>query len=159
MPTRSAVTPASSTRGLSHDRHAAHGGVLPTTHGRVYDGPAAPGDGRALREERRPMTEPNEPSRTPTADGAPSSPPPPDRPPSTEWREPPWFPPRDGDRRERRANMGAIVIGLIILAVGIYYLLDRTLGIAMPRIQWGRIWPIFLIVLGGLILIRSIQRR
>jgi hypothetical protein len=51
------------------------------------------------------------------------------------------------------------VIGLIVLAVGVYYLLDRTLGIAMPRIQWGSIWPIFLIILGGLILLRSIERR
>jgi hypothetical protein len=107
------------------------------------------------------MTEPNQPGPTPTGDAAPPPPPPPapDRPPATEWREPPWFPPRDQDRRGRRPNIGAIVIGLIVLAVGVYYLLDRTLGIAMPRIQWGSIWPIFLIILGGLILLRSIERR
>jgi hypothetical protein len=112
------------------------------------------------------MTQPSEPSRTPTGDAAPPPPtappadrPPPDRPPSTEWREPPWFPPRDRDRRDRRLNWVAIVVGLVILGVGVYYLLDRTLGIAMPRIQWGSIWPIFLIVLGGLILLRSYDRR
>jgi hypothetical protein len=52
-----------------------------------------------------------------------------------------------------------LVLGLIIVAVGVYYLLDRTLGIAMPRIQWGSLWPVLLIVLGGLILLRAIERR
>jgi hypothetical protein len=110
-------------------------------------------------EERRPMTQPTEPSPTPTGDAAPPPPPPADRPPPTEWREPPWFPPRDRDRRNRRLNWGAIVFGLIVLGIGVYYLLDRTLGIAMPRIQWGSIWPIFVIILGGLILLRSFDRR
>jgi hypothetical protein len=115
----------------------------------------------ARSEERRPMTQPTEPSPTPPGEAPPTSPPPPpaDRPPSTEWREPPWFPPRDRDRRNRRMNWGAIVFGLIILGIGVYYLLDRTLGIAMPRIQWGSIWPIFVIILGGLILLRSFDRR
>jgi hypothetical protein len=85
--------------------------------------------------------------------------PPPSAPAANEWREPPWIPPRDQDRRERRAGMGMLVFGLIILAVGVYYLLDRTLGIAMPRIQWGSLWPVLLIVLGGLILLRAIERR
>lgn len=119
------------------------------------------------------MTEPNQLSQTPPVDatppadlppaiepGSPVDPPPsPPAAPATDWREPPWFPPRDQDRRERRANLGAIVIGLLILAVGVYYFLDRTLGLTMPRIQWGSLWPVLLIVLGGLVLLRSIQRR
>jgi uncharacterized membrane protein len=112
------------------------------------------------------MTEPNQLSPTPQPTPAPpaetpppAAPPPADRPPATDWREPPWFPPRDRDRREQRANVGAIVIGLLILAIGVYYFIDRTLGIAMPRLQWGSLWPILLIVFGGLILIRSIDRR
>ena len=104
------------------------------------------------------MTEPNQPSPAPSA-APPAEPPPQDPRPASEWREPPWFPPRDKDRRERRSNVAAIVFGLIILAVGVYYFLDRTLGIAMPRIQWGSVWPVLLIVLGGLILLRSIERR
>jgi hypothetical protein len=106
------------------------------------------------------MTEPTEPGAPPTPnEPPPPSAPPPDRPPSTAWREPPWFPSRDQDRRDRGPKIGAIVIGLIVLAIGVYYLLDRTLGIAMPRIQWGSIWPIFLIILGALILLRAIRRR
>jgi hypothetical protein len=41
----------------------------------------------------------------------------------------------------------------------VYYFLDRTLGIAMPQIEWRGLWPILLIILGGLILFRSIERR
>jgi hypothetical protein len=102
------------------------------------------------------MTESNQPSPLP-----PVEPPPPPRPQATssDWREPPWFPSRDHDRRERRRNAGAIVLGLIILAIGVYYFLDRTLGIAMPQIEWRGLWPILLIILGGLILFRSIERR
>ena len=36
--------------------------------------------------------------------------------------------------------------------------LDRTLGVAMPRIQWSSLWPVVLIVLGVLVLLRSFQR-
>lgn len=80
----------------------------------------------------------------------------PDRLADSGWREPPWFPPRD---RDRRPSPIAIVIGLVLIAIGLYYFLDRTLGIALPGIQWSSVWPIILIVLGGLILVRSFQRK
>jgi hypothetical protein len=84
----------------------------------------------------------------------------PDRPSDSRWREPAWFPPRDRTRhRDRGASPFAIVVGLIFIVIGAYYFLDRTLGIAMPRIQWASVWPIALIVIGGLILIRSLQHR
>jgi hypothetical protein len=84
----------------------------------------------------------------------------PDRPADSGWREPPWFPPRDRDpERDRRPSPIAIVIGLVLIAIGLYYFLDRTLGVALPAIQWSSVWPIILIVLGGLILVRSFQRK
>jgi hypothetical protein len=84
----------------------------------------------------------------------------PDRPSDSGWREPAWFPPRDRSRhRDRRASPFAIVVGLIFIVIGAYYFIDRTLGIALPRIQWASVWPIILIVIGGLILVRSLQRR
>jgi hypothetical protein len=84
----------------------------------------------------------------------------PDRPSDSGWREPAWFPPRDRTRYgDRRASPFAIVIGLIFIVIGMYYFLDRTLGIALPPIEWASVWPIVLIVLGGLILVRSFQRR
>jgi hypothetical protein len=82
----------------------------------------------------------------------------PDRPADSGWREPPWFPPRDRGRNHR-ASPFAMVVGLIFIAVGAYYFVDRTLGIALPRIQWSSAWPVILIIIGGLILIRSFQRR
>jgi len=110
------------------------------------------------------MTDTN-PSPTPPVDppgGAPDptgAPPPPSGRPASEWREPPWFPPRDRTRRDRRPSTASIVFGLIILGIGVYYFLDRTLGIAMPAIRWGSLWPVLLILLGGLILFRSVDRR
>jgi hypothetical protein len=117
------------------------------------------------------MTEPND-SQTPPVDppdpegsgsppreaGAAASPPPTEPRPASEWREPPWFPPRDRSAA-RRASVASIVVGLIILGIGIYYFLDRTLGIAMPPIRWASLWPIVLIVIGGLILFQSFNRR
>lgn len=77
----------------------------------------------------------------------------------TAWREPPWFP-ADHDRRrdERGPHLVSIVVGLALVLIGAYYFLDRTLGIPMPPIAWGSLWPVLLIVLGALILIRSVER-
>jgi uncharacterized membrane protein len=127
--------------------------------------------------EDRAMTDPTDDTQPqPSADSgppaAPESPPDggsgpslradPDRPADSGWREPAWFPPRDRDRRgdrNRRSGTFAIVVGLVMIAIGAYYFLDRTLGIAMPRIQLGSLWPIVLIVVGGLIIVRSFQRK
>jgi hypothetical protein len=131
-------------------------------HPSVNPGPAADGAGATD------ATTPREIGSTPPASGASEprtdSEPPlqadPDRPADSGWREPPWFPPRDrGGRRDRRPSAFAMVIGLILIAIGAYYFLDRTLGIALPRIQWGSVWPVILIVIGGLILVRSFQRK
>ena len=49
---------------------------------------------------------------------------------------------------KRAADTAARVWGLIILAVGVWFLLDVTFGYDMPRIPWGDVWPIGLIVIG-----------
>ena len=89
------------------------------------------------------MTQPPEPTQTA------SPPPPPQPPPSNAWR-----PPRSND-----TNIASIVVGLVILGIGIWYFLDTTLGLTMPRISWGDLWPIVLIVIGGIILFRSAADR
>jgi hypothetical protein len=48
----------------------------------------------------------------------------------------------------RRADVGGVVIGLIILGVGVYYLLENTFGFTMPELDWDKIWPVAIIVLG-----------
>jgi uncharacterized membrane protein len=134
-------------------------GPMRTDDSRRSDEPETPAEPEAPVEPA-----PIAPVDPPPADPSPDDPPradgpPADSPKSTDWREPPWFPPRDKDRREPKANLAAIVVGLIILAVGIYFFLDRTLGVSMPPVRWSSLWPILLIVIGGLVLIRSIQRR
>lgn len=81
----------------------------------------------------------------------------PDRPADSGWREPPWIPRRD--RRQRPSSPAAIVVGLILIAVGLWYFVDRTLGIALPRVSWSSLWPLILIVIGAVVLVRSFERR
>ena len=82
----------------------------------------------------------------------------PNRPAASDWREPPWFPPRDGPAK-RGPSIATIVLGLVLVAIGLYYLLDVTLGIDLPTIRWGTVWPIILIAIGGLIILRASTRR
>jgi hypothetical protein len=48
----------------------------------------------------------------------------------------------------RRLDIGAVMIGLIILGVGTYYLLVNTFGIVLPELDWDKIWPLAVIALG-----------
>ena len=65
-----------------------------------------------------------------------------------------WRPPR-----EPETNVASIVVGLVLLAIGVWYLLDQTLDLDMPRIDWSDFWPIILIAVGGIMLYRSATRR
>jgi hypothetical protein len=80
-------------------------------------------------------------------------------PPATpsDWREPPWAPPRD--RRRGRPSPAALVFGGAILLIGIWLFLEHTVGLDLPDIQWGNLWPIVLIVIGGAIVLRALDRR
>jgi hypothetical protein len=82
----------------------------------------------------------------------------PDRPADSGWREPPWIPGRPRER-DGRPSAVAIVVGLVFIGFGAYWFLDQTLGIDMPRIAWSSVWPVILIVIGGLIVLRSLERR
>ena len=80
----------------------------------------------------------------------------PDRPADPGWREPPWIPARP---RDRRPSLAALIVGLALIAIGVWLFVDRTLGIALPTIAWRSLWPVALIVVGALVLIRSLDRR
>ena len=80
----------------------------------------------------------------------------PDRKP-TDWREPPWFPPKDKDK-DRGPGSAAVIVGLVLIGVGLYFFVDRTLGIDLPDIRWSSLWPVILIVLGAIVLVRSVRR-
>jgi hypothetical protein len=55
-------------------------------------------------------------------------------------------------RRARRARGTGLIVALLLLAVGSYYFLSQTLGVALPEPGWDRIWPVIVILLGLLAL-------
>ena len=48
----------------------------------------------------------------------------------------------------RRIDIGGVIIGLVILVVGIYYLLVNMFGVVLPELDWDKIWPIAVIAVG-----------
>jgi uncharacterized membrane protein YdfJ with MMPL/SSD domain len=60
--------------------------------------------------------------------------------------------------RLRSLDVGAVLIGLIILGVGVYYFLTQTLGLSIPELDWNKVWPLFVIALGLGILYSSWAR-
>lgn len=60
----------------------------------------------------------------------------------------PWRPREDGPR------YGSIIVGLVILAVGIWYFADRTLGLELPRLDPDQLWPIAIIAVGAWLILR-----
>ena len=61
--------------------------------------------------------------------------------------------------RRRRSDVGGLVFGVILLLVGGYYLLTKTFGLDLPDLDWGGLWPILVIGLGVIVLVRAIQDR
>ena len=61
------------------------------------------------------------------------------------------------DRRDRD-GLGALLFGAILLFVGGYYLLRNTLGFDLGELDGERIWPVAVIVIGALIVIRAFDR-
>jgi hypothetical protein len=65
----------------------------------------------------------------------------------------------DRQRWERAADTGSIVWGLILVGVGAWFFFEVTLGYDLPAIDWGVVWPIAIILIGGWILLRAAGRR
>ena len=72
---------------------------------------------------------------------------------------PPAPGPAWGSRRDDPGRTGTIVIGAILVAIGLWFFADQTLGLDMPSLRWSQLWPIFLIGLGAWIAIGSLRRR
>jgi hypothetical protein len=91
---------------------------------------------------------------------APPAPPPPAAgpPPSASgWRTPP----PDGDwprRRRDDGRAGSIVFGLVLLAIGGWFLLEQTVGFDLPELRWGELWPVILIAIGLWIVVGAMRR-
>jgi hypothetical protein len=59
----------------------------------------------------------------------------------------------------RAADTAGRVWGLLLLAVGLWFFADVTLGYDMPGIAWRDLWPIALIGIGLLVVVRGMTRR
>ena len=86
------------------------------------------------------------PPGTPPPGPTPAAPPPPPAQPA--WRPPP----------ADHGRTASLVFGLIILLVGLWFFGGRTLGLDMPDIEWGQLWPLLLIGLGGWIVYGAMRR-
>jgi len=62
-------------------------------------------------------------------------------------------------RTRERSGLGALVLGLIIIGVGVYYLLTKTLGFDLPDLDWDLVWPVLVIGLGLAIVYRAMSHR
>ncbi len=51
--------------------------------------------------------------------------------------------------RLRRLDIGGVIIGLLIIGIGGYYLLVNTFGFTLPELDWDKVWPIAVIALGA----------
>ena len=58
-----------------------------------------------------------------------------------------------------RTDRGGLVLGALVIVVGVYYLFKETLGFDIPELNWDQLWPLILIVIGGLILYGAWTRR
>jgi hypothetical protein len=69
---------------------------------------------------------------------------------------PPAIPPEPTPAapREDGPRYGSIIVGLVILAVGLWYFADRTLGLDLPRLDADQLWPIVVIALGAWLILR-----
>jgi uncharacterized membrane protein len=85
------------------------------------------------------------PAAPPPASPPPAAPPPPS--------EPAWRPPR-----QDRGGGASVILGVIVLLIGLWFFATRTLGLDLPRLDWGQLWPIILIVLGGWIVFGALRR-
>ena len=57
------------------------------------------------------------------------------------------------------ADTAARIWGLVVLAAGLWFLADVTLGLDMPNVPWNDVWPLGLILIGLLIVVRGMGRR
>ena len=53
----------------------------------------------------------------------------------------------------------SVVLGIVILAIGLWYFADRTLGLDLPQLNWNQLWPVALVALGVWIIARPYLRR
>lgn len=55
----------------------------------------------------------------------------------------------------RTRDWGGVLIAALFIVVGGYFLLRNTFGLTLPDIEWDRLWPVLVIVMGLAVLVRG----
>jgi LiaI-LiaF-like transmembrane region len=85
----------------------------------------------------------------PPATPRPPQPPTPPQPPATAWRPP----------RSDSGRTASLFFGAILLIVGAWFFATRTLGLDLPDLDWGQLWPLILIAIGAWIVFGALRQR
>jgi hypothetical protein len=59
----------------------------------------------------------------------------------------------------RVADTASRFWGLLLLLAGLWFAAQVTFGYALPILPWGELWPILIIALGLLVIVRGMNRR
>lgn len=59
----------------------------------------------------------------------------------------------------RAADVAGVVGGVILLAIGAWFLADVTLGLDLPVVHLGEVWPLALVALGLAVVASGATRR
>jgi uncharacterized integral membrane protein len=87
------------------------------------------------------------PSVPPPAPSAPVPPPPAATPPA-------WRPSASDSGRN-----ASLIFGAIILILGVWFFATNTLGLDLPDLDWGQLWPVILIAIGAWIVLTAMRQR
>lgn len=83
----------------------------------------------------------------------------PDPPAATPWTPRSASPPPDWRPERTREGRGpSLLFGLILLAVGLWFFADQTLGLDLPTLRWSQLWPVILIIIGAWVLFGARRR-
>jgi len=114
-----------------------------------YDGGAvAPIHGGTESTMSDSPTNPDDPNLTSRYDPAPPPASVAPSPSAAAWR------PRSDDS----GRLGSVIFGVVLVAIGLWFFADQTLGLEMPRLRWSELWPVLIIALGGWIVLGSMRR-
>jgi protein-S-isoprenylcysteine O-methyltransferase Ste14 len=62
-------------------------------------------------------------------------------------------------RPGRRSGIGTVIVALVLIAVGGYYVLRNTLGLALPELESEAVVPVIAVLFGVALLFRFWQDR
>jgi hypothetical protein len=64
-----------------------------------------------------------------------------------------------GHQRTRGTGLGAVVLGIVLVLVGGYYVLRNTLGMDLPQLDGDKLVPVLALLVGAVLLVRAYRER